>query len=159
MTKYDKFLDQDFVFYFAPADVGGGIPSQWGRTEELYVTSQFFDVSSPQLGTWSIDVDLKFETGVQWVDVIPAAFPDEVWYMATVPYEFSAQFESLEAWVTSPGAQAQFTVRNTGTAADPAWKLVEWRDLGVMDSRPRAFEIHKTWGGFKAGFIRTFSSP
>ena len=157
--EVDQLLDSDFVFFFAPADVGGNVPSQWGRAEEMFMTRRLFDQNPNQPGTWSIDVDLKFETGIQWVDVIPAAFPDEVWYMATVPYEFSAQFESREAWITSSGAQAQFTVRNTGTSADPLWKLVEWRDLDVKDEQPTAFQIRKTWGGFKAGFIPTFASP
>ena len=159
IAELDKLLDPNFVFFFAPADVGGNVPSQWGRAEEMFMTRRLFDQNPNQPGTWSIDVDLKFDPAIQWVDVIPAAFPDEVWYMATVPYEFSAQFESREAWITSSGAQAQFTVRNTGTSADPLWKLVEWRDLDVKNEPPTAFQIRKTWGGFKAGFIPAFASP
>jgi hypothetical protein len=158
IAKFDALLDSDFVFFFSPPDVAGGAPAQWGRSEEMYLTTRLFDVGLQQ-GVWRFDVNIQFETGVQWVDVIPAAFPDEVWYTATVPYEFFAQFESREAWVTSSGAQAQFTVRNTGTDSDPVWKLVEWRDIGITSPPVRAFEIYKTWGGFKASFIPSLSSP
>jgi len=158
IAKFGELLDSDFVFFFAPADVGAGAPAQWGRFEEMYLTTRLFDVGL-QPGVWRFDVNIEFEAGVQWVDVIPSAFPDEVWYTATAPYEFSAQFESQEVWVTTSGAQAQFTVRNAGTATAPVWRLVEWRDLDVKDEQPPAFQIRKTWGGFKASFIPTSSSP
>jgi hypothetical protein len=38
-TPYDALLDPNFTFFFSPGDVGGNIPDQWGRAEELGVAS------------------------------------------------------------------------------------------------------------------------
>jgi hypothetical protein len=78
----------------------------------------------------SIRMDLKYESGVQWVDVIPEDFPNETWQTTTVFYEFTIEIEPDETFIAVPGARAQFTVRNIGTVDDPLYKLVEFRDLG-----------------------------
>jgi len=132
VNPYDELLDPNFTFFFSPGDVGGNIPEQWGRNEELGVAALLFDPSlnSPDYPTCrSIRMDLRFESGVQWVEVIPADFPTETWYTTTVYYEFTFEMNPDQTYIAVPGSQAQFTVRNTGTEAAPAWKLVEWRDL------------------------------
>ena len=130
---YDNLLDQNFTFFFSPGDVGGNIPEQWNRPDELVAAGRIFanPAPAPYATVRSIRMDLKFESGVQWVEVIPDAYPNEKWYTTTVYYEFTFEIEPDLTLIAVPGSQAQFTVRNTGTVADPAWKLVEWRDLAV----------------------------
>ena len=131
---YDELLDPVFTFFFSPGDVGGNIPEQWGRVDELSVAALLFDKSlnSPDYPTCrSIRMDLKFESGVQWVEVIPEDYPTETWYTTTIYYEFTFEMNPDQTYIAVPGSQAQFTVRNTGTDVAPAWKLVEWRDLAV----------------------------
>jgi hypothetical protein len=131
-NPYEQLLDDDFTFFFSPGDVGGNIPEQWNRPDELSVADKLLNknLNDPLYPTCrSIRMDLKFESGVQWVEVIPEAFPTETWYTTTVYYEFTFEMNPDNTYIAVPGSQAQFTVRNTGTAADPAWKLVEWRDL------------------------------
>jgi hypothetical protein len=132
VTAYNQLLDDDFTFFLSPGDVGGNIPEQWDRTEELRVATLLFDFTleqPPYPTCFSIRMDLKFESGVQWVDVYPEAFPTETWQMTTIYYEFDIKMKPDLTYIAVPGSQARLTVRNTGTEADPVWKLVEWQDL------------------------------
>jgi len=74
-------------------------------------------------------MNVKLEDGVQWVNVIPEDYPSETWYTATVYYEFTIEVDPDMIYLAVPESRAQFTVRNTATAAAPLYKLVEWRDL------------------------------
>jgi hypothetical protein len=134
IQRYDELLDDNFTFFFATGDVGGSIPDQWGRADELPATDGLFCRTGCNPGLplcRSIRMDLKYESGVvQWVDVIPEDFPNETWQTTTVFYEFTIEIEPDETFIAVPGARAQFTVRNIGTVDDPLYKLVEFRDLG-----------------------------
>jgi hypothetical protein len=131
ITQYDRLLDDNFTFFFSTGDVGGGLPQSWGRADELVATTAMFDPNyTGENRCKSIRMDLQFEDGVTWVEVIPGSAPDEVWYTTTVFYEFKIDTEPDNTWLAVPGAKAQFTVRNTGTESAPLWKLVEFRDLG-----------------------------
>ena len=154
-TEFAYLLDDNFTFFFAPGDVGGNIPEQWGRADELRVASKLFDknLNEPPYPTCrSIRVDLKLESGVQWVAVIPEGFPAETWYTATVPYDFTFEMIPDQTYSEVPGSQAQFTVRNSGTESAPQWSLVEWRDLGggSLAARGTSSTENTTWGGVKA---------
>jgi hypothetical protein len=98
-------------------------------------------------------VDVKFEMGVQWVEVLPSSAPTETWFTTTVFYDFTIQFEDDITLFALPGAKAQFTVRNTGTEEAPQWRLVEWRDIGAgvmtFAAQPTSVE-ESTWGKVKA---------
>lgn len=132
LTRFDEVLDSDFTFYFWPGDVGGSIPEQWGRAEEIAVTTLLFDptLSDPRYPTCrSIRMNLDFENGLEWVEVVPEDFPDQTWYKATVPYDFTFEMKPDIIFIAR-GPSAEFTVRNVGTVDEPRWDLVEWRDLG-----------------------------
>jgi hypothetical protein len=136
VTAYDALLDANFSFYFAPGDVGGDIPVQWGRVDEMRSASCLFTSkngatpdcpNAPQCR--SIRMDLQYDE-VQWGQIIPDQFPDEIWYTTTVPYTFTFKMEPDQTYTNEGNAQAEFTVRNVGTDSDPHWQLVEFRDLG-----------------------------
>jgi hypothetical protein len=159
IAPHDELLDPNFTFFFSPGDVGGNIPEQWGRVDEMAVTTRLFDsgLNQPPYPTCrSIRMDLKFESGVVWVEVIPSDFPDEVWYTTTVYYEFTFEMEPDMTYIAVPGSQAQFTVRNVGTDAAPQWRLVEWRDLASANFaalRSNTGTQASTWGTIKALYI------
>jgi hypothetical protein len=131
IDKYDELLDVNFTFFLSTGDVGGGLPESWGRAEEIQYNTSLFDPNyTGENRCKRISMDLQFETGVQWVEVVPPNFPEEVWYTTTVFYDFRFEMEPDNTYISVPGSKAQFTVRNTGTVDAPLWKLVEMRDLG-----------------------------
>jgi hypothetical protein len=155
VTRFDELLDDNFTFFFSPGDVGGDIPQQWGRLQELRVTARLFDpaLDQPPYPTCrSIRVDIKFEEGVDWVTVIPEDYPGELWYTTTLEYEFTFEMDPEMTYIAAPGSQAQFTVRNAGTGDAPQWRLVEWRDLAAnsVALQSAASTDRTTWGGVKA---------
>jgi hypothetical protein len=153
-AEFDKLLDGDFTFFFSPGDVGGNIPEQWGRAEEVTVASLLLDpaLNQPPYPTCrSIRMDLRFEGGVAWHDTIPPAFPSETWSTTKVYYEFTFEMNPDQTYIAVPGSQAQLTVRNVGTDDAPKWRLVEWKDLAtssVATQSPAATE-KTTWGQIK----------
>ena len=131
---YDALLDQNFTFFFFSGDVGGEIPAQWGRVDELAATTDLF-LSNKQTPTppspvcRSVRMDIHFDQ-VQWLEVIPEQFPDETWYSTTLVYEFVFEMEPDNTYQSKPGSKAQFTVRNVPQDGKDHWQLVEFRDLG-----------------------------
>ena len=152
--QVDTLLDDNFTFFFSPGDVGGNIPADWGRAEELGATSLLFDpgLNDPSYPTCrSIRMDLHFESGVTWDDTIPPAFPTETWYTTTVYYEFTFEMNPDMTYIAVPGSQAQLTVRNAGTDDAAHWRLVEWRDVASNSVMlQRAGTERSTWGQVKA---------
>ncbi len=133
ITQYDKLLDNDFLFYPSSREVNGGsLPDHWARPEEVLYNSRLFDkgYTGPNRCK-SIDMDLMFERGVQWVEVVPNAYPNETWYMTTVDYNFQIVVNPDIDYQPLSNSRAEFTVRNIGTNDAPAWRLVEMRDLGA----------------------------
>ena len=134
ITKYEEILDQGFVFFLSDGDVNGGLPVQWDRGQEVSANTNLFSRVEDTQGRWplclSIQMDVQFEQGVTWVEVIPDAAPNELWYTTTCFYDFQIEVKPDTKFIPYPGAKAQFTVRNAGTDASPKWQLVEWRDLG-----------------------------
>jgi hypothetical protein len=136
-SVYDELIGQDFTFFFAPGDVGGNIPEQWGRVDEVDATGRLF-ASNNQAGDpppdpvcRSIRLDLQYDKDtMQWVEIIPEDFPDEVWYTATVFYTFTFEVDPDITFIPQNGARAEFTIRNAGTTEAPRWELVAFRDLG-----------------------------
>ena len=153
-SRYDQLLDTDFTFYFDEADVGGEIPAQWGRVEDLDVTSRLFDTnqSDPSYPRCKhIEMDIATSKDMTWVEYIPAAFPEEVWYQTDAFYDFQFELEPDITLVPFLGSTARFVVRNVGTENVPEWRLVELRDLGPssMVRRTSGPDV-MTWGGVKA---------
>ncbi len=137
-TVYNDLLDDEFTFFFASGDVGGGLPVQWGRADEFDAADCLFtskdggpagpNCKSDRPVCRSIRMDLIYDN-VQWVEVIPEQYPDETWYTTTIPYSFTFEMEPDQTFTSEPNAKAQFTVRNVGTDTAPHWQLVEYRDL------------------------------
>lgn len=138
IERYETILDDGFTFFLSDGDVNNGLPVQWDRDVEVNANRNLF--SRSRVGSFplvkSIDMDVQFESGVQWVPVIPASAPTETWYTTTAFYFFQitveqeGQTEDL-TYYPDANSKAQFTVRNVGTDDDPSWVLVEWRDLGA----------------------------
>jgi hypothetical protein len=168
-SVYDQLVGTNFTFFFAPGDVGGNIPEQWGRVDEIDAVGRLF-ASNNQPGNppsdpvcRSIRFDLQYDKDTMtWVEIVPDDFPNEKWYTATVFYTFTFEIEPDLTFITQNGARAQLTVRNRGTEQQPAWELVELRDLGGQTAnavsvgeaaRPIASVVatkSSTWGGIKA---------
>jgi hypothetical protein len=154
----DGILDDEFTFFFAPGDVGGSIPEQWRRVDEFTVTERFLnsdnqdDPPAYPVAT-SIDVDVVFNNNLPWVEVIPEEFPDEIWYTATVFYDFVMEFEPDITYLSQSGARSQFTVRAVTVGNRTEWRLVEWRDLGGnTTARSHMAVAETTWGSLKGLF-------
>jgi hypothetical protein len=133
IDAYDELLDQNFTFFFAPGDVGGSIPEQWPRTDELLTAGYLFISNNQPVPAGPVCRDIRLNLtldNIQWVEIIPEGFPDETWYTTTIFYNFTFEMDPDQTYVATPGAKAQYTVRNMGTEAAPHWQLVEWRDLG-----------------------------
>jgi hypothetical protein len=127
---YDALLDDNFTFFFAPGDVGGTIPEQWPRPDELFAAGLLFS-DQPSVGPRcrSIRVNMSLDN-IQWIEFTPENYPGELWYSTTIFYDFTFEMDPDQTYISTPGAKAEFTVRNVGTEAEPHWQLVEWRDLG-----------------------------
>jgi len=128
-TEYERLLDPDkYTFFFNTGDVGGQIPAQWGLVEDLLATQNLLDPNySGAKRVISIDLALIYTT-LQWVP-----FPGdggETWWAVTVLYSFSIKTADDFTYLSTPGAQAQFVVRDVGTAEAPQWRLVQWHDIG-----------------------------
>jgi hypothetical protein len=154
VAKYEELLDPSFTFFVAPGDVSQGLPEQWGWADEATIHARLFDnnYSGTALRCEKIMLDVLFEDGVTWVEVEPLSSPGEKWYVATVLYVFRFDMEWDYHLISSPGAKAQFSVRNAGTDEAPRWQLVEMRDLsnesfGAYSSRSTETA---TWGKVKA---------
>jgi hypothetical protein len=135
ITKYQEVLDENFTFFFFSGDVGGDIPAQWGRQDEIDANKNLFDKNyvdqDPSDGIQEackkITMDVKWEDGVQWQKVTQGSGED--WFTATLFYNFQFDVGENDHFINNPGSKAQFTVRNNGTEEAPDWKLVEFRDL------------------------------
>jgi len=133
VNRYQDVLDPQFTFFFSEGDVGGEVPEQWGRDEEIEATTRLFDktLNDPNFPRCkSIAMDLVNEQTVNWVSVVPEAFPDETWYTANVFYDFQFELEPDLTLIPFLGSKGQFTVRDVGTPEKAKWQLVEFRDLG-----------------------------
>ncbi len=133
---YDALLSTEFTFFFDEGDVGGEIPAQWGRFDELNTTRRLF-ISNTQSDPPedpvcnSIKLDLQYDpNNIPWSEVIPETAPDEIWYRAPINYNFQMKMDGDLTFI-QPDATAEFTIRNAGTVDAPHWELVEFRDLGA----------------------------
>ncbi len=148
----DDLLDAGFTFVFQAGDVGGPIPSQWGRVDELAATTALLrsHVVTPPVAPVCTKVIVDLDLGdVQWREfpvATSSSEPTEFWYTTTVEYSFRFDVEPGLSYSSAPNSKAQFTVREF----EGAWRLVEWRDLGgnVMTMSGAAVES-PTWGRMK----------
>jgi hypothetical protein len=153
LTKYQELLDANFTFFLAPGDVGGGMPEQWGRTDEVSIHTALFNPNygGPAPRCTKIIMDVVFEDGLTWTAVTPASAPTETWYTTTVFYDFGFDMEPDTHYSNGPGAKVVFTVRNAGTDDYPHWQLVEMRDLGDLSLRAgTSLTETSSWGQVKA---------
>jgi hypothetical protein len=152
----DELLDAEFTFFFAPGDVGGQIPEQWPRTDELQVTNDLFVSNSQPVPTGPVCRSVRVDVGtndLHWVPITPDGYPNETWYTTITFYSFIFEMELDQTFVSSPGAKAEFIVRNVGSVAVPHWRLVEWRDSGanfLVSARTVGGTSEKAWGSIKA---------
>ena len=141
---YDALLDDVFTFFYTEGDVGGGgTPVQWGRDVESSATAGLLGDAS------KIDLNIDWEDGVTWSE---QAAGTEMWYYTTVFYNYTIKIGDT-TYIPNAGSKAQFTVRNTGTAEMPHWKLIEFRDLGapsLVSAPQRASTQATSWGMIKA---------
>jgi hypothetical protein len=157
IDKYDPVLDENFMFFLTNADVGGGLPEQWGRTVEMNANTNLFqyDPPDPLPRCETIDLDIRWEdsegsSSVTWEEIPGPGV--EKWYTTTVFYDFQFRVEPDTYYISNPGAKAQFTIRNAGTDEVPNWKLVEMRDLGALElvAPSSGGTEQSTWGEVKA---------
>src|SRR5512139_1219857 len=47
ITRYDALLDENFTFYLTDKDVVAGLPSYWGRADEVTVSQHLFSKQPP----------------------------------------------------------------------------------------------------------------
>ncbi len=157
IAEIDAMLDTNFTFYLSSADVGGGLPDQWGRAEEILYTSRLFDPNYAGANRCkNLVADFDIDHGVQWNAIPPDSLVTETRHHATVAYDFQVDVEPDTQFQPAAGSQCDFTVRNIGTDANPDFRLVEWRDLGApsplaasLETRPTPVES-STWGKVKS---------
>jgi hypothetical protein len=148
-AKIDELLDDNFVFYFSPGDVGN-TPEQWGRVDEMATSTALFESNTvtPANGPvcTSVQVDIQFSNVTTWVEIVPESYPDEIWYSAVVFYGFVFEMEGDLTFIAAPGSKMQLTVRKVGNQ----WRLVEWRDIGSSLATAGGVSQATTWGSIKA---------
>jgi hypothetical protein len=154
LTRYEELLDASFIFYLSDAEVGGSLPQQWERNEEVLIHDRLFSANGipPYPHTESVQMDLDFEDGVAWEDTIPGSAPGETWQMTTVFYDLVVEVEPDTKYISFAGATVQIIIRNAGTSQTPRWQMVILRDLGAANHALGrvAFTEESTLGGFKA---------
>jgi hypothetical protein len=148
MPAYDELLDDNFTFFYTDSDIGG-TPVQWGRPDEMTTTSGLLAAAT----NMDMAIDWRDSEGhstVQWAERTEGS---ETWYDTTVFYHFAIRIGDT-TYIPNAGSKAQFTVRNSGTAEKPVWKLVEFRDLGAptLVSATSAATQPTTWGAVKAKY-------
>ena len=150
-----QLLDDNFTFFLATSDVGGGIPAQWSRADEMLTTMRLFDSNNATTGpiVRSIRMDILFEEA-EWTPVVPLSDPAKTWYATTVDYTFTVEMAPDQTYIAVPGAQAVFVVRDIDPSDATDWRLVEWRDLGgnVAATTSTGSES-RTWGAVKALYL------
>ncbi len=123
-VEYDQLIDANFTFFFSPEDFSSGrTPETWDRSLDVPATQRLL------ADAISIDLDVQFDQ-LQWVLVVPDAFPNEVWSTTTVNYTFTMRFnrDPETTFITSGQPQTQFSVREVDVDGEKRWRLVEWRD-------------------------------
>jgi len=159
LSKYEQLVDENFSFVLSPGDVGGGVPEQWWRTEEILLHSRMFDSEYAGLHrVKSIDMHLSMpvdKSDIVWVETAPLSASNETWYTTTIFYKFVIWTEPDTPYESVPGGKVQLTVRNSGTNAEPTWKLVELRDLAERRvAYQTAAPEFSTWGQVKALYLQ-----
>jgi hypothetical protein len=148
-SHYTALLDDNFTFFYTEGDVGGsGTPVQWGRSEDVPITSALF------ASVDKLDFDLSDPNGITW-DTLPAPGGTEDWQITTVYYKYTIKIDDT-TYIPNSGAKMSLTVRNAGTEEAPQWKLVELHDLGGpslrASARRSAVTEPTTYGRVKALF-------
>ena len=146
VTAYNKILDDDFTFYLAPRDVGGGVPASWDRSTEMTLSTHLFDKDYGVLPCQSIFLNINTE-GLTWTEI---EVNGEKRYSTVLCYDFKFEI-APNTYIPDTGSRAEFVVRNAGTAQSPQWKLIEMRDLGgesLLNATSTATEP-TTWGRVK----------
>ena len=161
LQRYEELLDDNFTFYLANSDVLGGLPESWDREIEIHANANLFSTEqppAPMKHVLSLHMDIQWEDdrgkpNVAWIELTPPN-SSETWYTTTVFFNFQVDVEGDLTYISNPGTQAQFTVRNAGTEEGPVWKLVEMRDLGSSSGPATTSRSTEpaTWGGIKAGY-------
>jgi len=133
---YERLLDEAFVFFFSPADIGEGNVefSQWGRVEEIAATKNLFNPGyTPPSGApvSSIDLTLTYAEGEDSWIVIPGTadngHPDEDWYEKTVQYLLTVKAGETTFTSGTP-INASLVVRQSLVVESPVYRVVQWRD-------------------------------
>ncbi len=150
--KIDELLDESFVFYFAPGDVGGEIPPSWDRAAELATTEALFVSNTSEYTTGpvckSVRVNLDNDE-LTWAPVpVPTSASGEVWHRTTVFYSFAFEMEPDNTYIAVSGAKVELTVREV----EGGWRLVECRDItdSVVKDAYAASDKATSWGPIKA---------
>jgi hypothetical protein len=130
IEKYEEVLDDEFTFFLSSGDVGGDIPEQWDKSEEILLNTRLFDKTYAAKPCQKIEMDIRTEEGLSWTEFTPASAPTETWYTTTVYYEFRF-FINPDIYISEPGSRGVFTVRDIGPAPEHHWQLIEFRDLGA----------------------------
>jgi len=165
VDRYDELLEENFVFYFSPADVLNGTVSSesWNRASEMTAATNLFDpnYSNPaQEPVQDIDLLLAYPEGDdQWTPIEPedqVTYPGETWYQKIVTYNLVVQLPGDFQYV-GLNKQAALVLRAATTNSKQVWRIVTWRDdtgtsfRGVV-RRGQAAGIAEdtTWGQVKA---------
>lgn len=145
-----RLLDNNFTFFFSPADISNGYtPFQWDRAAELSATSHLFDPNYPTNPIDDISVDIVYSPG-PWLGYNPPSAPSETWYQKTAYYTLAAT--AGEYVFMAFNVEMQLTIRFESSVDGGIWRVVEWRDVGVVaaETAQTATTEEVTWGHLKA---------
>jgi hypothetical protein len=149
---YAGLLADDFLYLFAPQDVGGsgGIPDSWGRVDEIESANAIFSGEPNAEGFRCEAVSLGFLPGSD------GPSPIEDWRMATlsqiqlaVDTRHADSGEPLRYELYGDRADLHFvrTVEIEPVSGERIWKIIQWED------KPAATRLSTdptTWGRIKA---------
>lgn len=154
LAELDSLLDQSFTFYFSGADVADrGFPESWNRADEMVASGGILGGVAGPDSVVSLNVDIPYDT-LQWnVDILIGPGGLEEQYATRVTYNCTFTTAGGVTYQAT-AMEADLTVRNTGTAASPHWRLVRWDDHGggmvpAAGTRASATLETASWGRVK----------
>jgi hypothetical protein len=154
-VEYDKLLDENFIFYFSPADFSSGkTPEQWGAASELAAYNNFFDDTRTENRVVSRSIKM-YSSSAFWTAIPPddpVSYPGETWYRSRVWYDVSVVLDTNpDLILTASGLRAEFVIRRDDVEGQ--WQLIRWSDdvPGFLSRVAGGATVEEsTWGSIKA---------
>ena len=128
--KYDKLLDESFVFIFSEQDFNNNVVdfAQWERADEIGSNTKILSQSNPDPNrVISIDLTLDYVEDNWTEEAAPPEFGGETWFGKTVTYRLV--IKTADSWeYRALDLKARYLIRWAETDNGDYWRIVRWSD-------------------------------